>query len=242
MVSDDQNIIDPSVLARAHTVLAGLNASERIAWSLNHTPGPHMLTSSFGAQAAVMLHLVTEQRADIPVVVVDTGYLFPQTYMYIDLLVSRLNLNLIVVRPLLSPAWQEARYGKRWETGPEGIKEYNQMNKVEPLQRTMQELGVGTWFTGLRREQSKSRKETPFIDVVDGRVKLQPIADWSLEMVSHYLTKHSLPVHPLLEQGYASMGDWHSTTRLEPGMTEEETRFGGLIRECGLHQRERSDI
>lgn len=74
-----------------------------------------MLTSSFGAQAAVCLHMVTRQRPDIPVILVDTGYLFPETYRYIDDLTQRLDLNLQVYRAALSPAWQEARYGRLWE-------------------------------------------------------------------------------------------------------------------------------
>jgi hypothetical protein len=83
-----------------------------------------VLTSSFGAQSAVCLHLVTQQ-ADIPVVLVDTGYLFPETYQFIDELSERLSLNLHIYRAQHSAAWQEARYGKLWEQGLEGIERYN---------------------------------------------------------------------------------------------------------------------
>jgi phosphoadenosine phosphosulfate reductase len=193
------------------------------------------MTSSFGVQAAVMLHLVTQVHPGIPVVVVDTGYLFPETYQFMDALTSRLGLNLVVCRADLSPAWQEARYGKQWEQGIDGIKAYNHRNKVEPLDIKFDELGVATWFTGLRREQASSRAETPFIDVAAGRIKVQPIADWTKQDVHRYLEQYELPYHPLFEQGYVSIGDTHSTMPLELGMTEEETRFGGLVRECGLH-------
>ncbi len=224
-----------TALEETNRFLLGLSADERVAWAIENTPGVHVVTSSFGVQAAVMLHLVTQQAPGIPVVVVDTGYLFPETYQFMDALTSRLNLNLVVCRAELSPAWQEARYGKQWEQGIDGIKAYNHRNKVAPLDAKFDALGVTTWFTGLRREQASSRAETPFIDVVAGRIKVQPIADWTKQDVHRYLEQHELPYHPLFEQGYVSIGDTHSTRPLTLGMTEEETRFSGLVRECGLH-------
>lgn len=224
-----------TALEETNRFLSGLSADARVAWAIENTPGLHVMTSSFGVQAAVMLHLVTQVHPGIPVVVVDTGYLFPETYQFMDALTSRLGLNLVVCRAELSPAWQEARFGKQWEQGTDGIKAYNQRNKVEPLDIKFDELGVATWFTGLRREQSSSRAETPFIDIAAGRIKVQPIADWTKQDVHKYLEQHELPYHPLFEQGYVSIGDAHSTRPLELGMTEEETRFGGLVRECGLH-------
>jgi len=224
-----------TALEETNRFLLGLSADARVAWAIENTPGVHVVTSSFGVQAAIMLHLVTQQAPGIPVVVVDTGYLFPETYQFMDALTSRLNLNLVVCRAELSPAWQEARYGKQWEQGIDGIKAYNHRNKVAPLDAKFDALGVTTWFTGLRREQASSRAETPFIDVAAGRIKVQPIADWTKQDVHRYLEKHELPYHPLFEQGYVSIGDTHSTRPLTLGMTEEETRFGGLVRECGLH-------
>lgn len=224
-----------TTLEETNHILGGLSATERIAWALSNTPGLHVVTSSFGVQAAVMLHLVNERAPGIPVVVVDTGYLFPETYQFMDELTSRLGLNLVVCRAELSPAWQEARYGKQWEQGRDGIKAYNQRNKVEPLNAKFADLGVGTWFTGLRRDQSSTRFNTPFIENAGGRVKVQPIADWTKQDVHQYLEAHQLPYHPLFDEGYVSIGDTHSTRPLSLGMTEEETRFGGLVRECGLH-------
>lgn len=224
-----------AALEEMNRFLAGLSADARVAWAIENTPGRHVVTSSFGVQAAVMLHMVTQHAPGIPVVVVDTGYLFPETYQFMDALTSRLNLNLVVCRAELSPAWQEARYGKQWEQGVDGIKAYNHRNKVAPLDTKFDELDVKTWFTGLRREQAGSRAETPFIDVAAARIKVQPIADWTKQDVHRYLELHNLPYHPLFEQGYVSIGDTHSTRPLTLGMTEEETRFGGLVRECGLH-------
>ena len=89
---------------------------QRVEWALENLPGNHILSSSFGAQSAVMLHLLTQVQSDIPVVLTDTGYLFPETYQFIDELTERLNLNLHVYRADMSAGWQEARYGKLWET------------------------------------------------------------------------------------------------------------------------------
>ena len=99
------------------------------------------MSTSFGAQAAVMLHLATRVAPSIPVVFIDTGYLFPETYRFADELTTRLKLNLKVYRAVESPAWLEARSGKLWEQGAEGLARYNQIMKVEPMQRALAELG-----------------------------------------------------------------------------------------------------
>lgn len=225
----------PRALAELNAWLAERSAEERVAWALEHAAGEHALSSSFGAQAAVSLHLVTRQRADIPVILVDTGYLFPETYRFVDELTERLRLNLKVYRPQIGIAWMEARFGRLWENGVEGIERYNRMRKVEPMQRALRELGVRTWIAGLRRSQARTRAGIDFLELRDGRWKLHPIADWSDRDVWDYLQRHDLPYHPLWHQGYVSIGDVHTTRPLEPGMNEEETRFFGLKRECGLH-------
>jgi len=226
----------PQALAELDHWLGARRAEARVEWALETLAGPHALSSSFGAQAAVSLHLVTRRAPEIPVILVDTGYLFDETYRFADQLADRLSLNLHVVRPQLGRAWMEARFGRLWENGADGIERYNQLRKVEPMRRALRELGVRTWFAGLRRVQSRSRAGTGFIELHDGRWKVHPIADWSDRDVGAYLARHALPYHPLWEQGYVSIGDTHSTRRLEPGMREEDTRFNGLRRECGLHE------
>lgn len=213
-----------------------MRAEDRIARALDSLPGSHIVSSSFGAQSAVMLHLVTQQAPDIPVVLVDTGYLFPETYRFADELSGRLGLNLKVYRPAVSPAWQEARHGKRWEQGLDGLNGYNRENKIEPMERALDELDVGTWFAGLRRAQSGSRKDTSFVEKQGRRYKVHPIADWSDRDVHEYLRRHDLPYHPLWDKGYVSIGDMHSTRSLAEVDSIEETRFRGLKRECGLHE------
>jgi phosphoadenosine phosphosulfate reductase len=218
-------------------LLAHRPAEDRVAWALENLPAEHVLTSSFGAQASVSLHLVNRQKPGIPVIFIDTGYMFPETYQFVDQLTERLDLNLKVFRSPMSPAWQEARFGRRWEQGLGGLNAYNRDNKVEPMQRALRELNVGTWFAGLRRSQSSSRAAVEFVSWSGGdRCKVHPIADWSDRDVHRYLKAHGLPYHPLWEKGYVSIGDVHSTRPLHEVEHVEQTRFAGLKRECGLHE------
>jgi phosphoadenosine phosphosulfate reductase len=223
-------------LEPANAYLAGRSAEERVAWALANLPGRHVLSSSFGAQAAVSLHLLTQLAPDIPVILIDTGYLFPETYRFVDELTDRLHLKLEVYRGELSAAWLEARYGKLWEQGREGIEQYNQRAKVQPMERALAELGVGTWFAGLRRVQTQSRAQLPVVTGSPERYKVHPIVDWSDRDVHQYLRRHKLPYHPLWDDGYVSIGDVHTTRRLADVQSTEELRFFGLLRECGLHE------
>jgi len=104
------------------------------------------------------------------------------------------------------------------------------------MNRALDELRATAWLAGLRRQQSASRKKLPVLVLAKGRVKVHPIIDWTDKNVHDYLKANDLPYHPLWDQGYISIGDMHTTRRLEDGMSEEETRFFGLKRECGLHE------
>lgn len=212
------------------------SATERIAWAHRSYGTQLVLTTSFGVQSAVMLHLVTTQIPKIPVVFIDTGYLFPATYRFAAELTERLDLNLKTYTPKQTAAQQEALHGKLWEQGLEGLEHYNRINKVEPMNRAVQELGATAWLSGLRRTQSSSRKERKAVETQNKVTKIYPIIDWNDRDIYEYLTENNLPYHPLWEQGYVSVGDWHSTKKLGEGMDEEATRFGGLKRECGLHE------
>ncbi|WP_199100052.1 phosphoadenylyl-sulfate reductase [Dyella sp. ASV21] len=226
---------DPRAMDSLNLGLQTLTAEKRVAWALEHAPGTHVLSSSFGAQAAVCLHMLTRQHPQMPVVLIDTGYLFPETYRFVEMLRERLSLNLKVFAADQSPAWLEAKEGRLWEKGLDGIERYNHIRKVEPMQRALADLSAGCWFAGLRRDQARTRAAIRYAEHRDGRWKFHPIADWSDWDVGDYLRRYDLPYHPLWEQGFISIGDVHSTRRWEPGMDAESTRFFGLKRECGLH-------
>ena len=215
--------------------LGTLSAEKRAAWALDSLSGSFAMSSSFGAQSAVLLHMLTRLKSDLPIILVDTGYLFPETYRFVDDLRSRLDLNLKVYTPQVSSAWNEARNGELWQSGVEGIRRYNQIHKVEPMQRALKELNVRTWFAGLRRVQSSTRAAIDFLELRDGRWKVHPLADWSDRDIWNYLQAHDLPYNPLWHEGYTSIGDIHTTQPLHAVLREEDTRFNGLLRECGIH-------
>jgi len=231
----ERAVNEPATLDEINSELERMDARQRVQWALRHLPGEHALSSSFGAQAAVSLHMVTRAAPSVPVILVDTGYLFPETYRFVDDLVERLELNLKVYQPRVSPAWLEARHGRLWEQGLEGIERYNSLRKSEPMQRALAELGIGTWFAGLRRDQATSRRRIRTIEHRNGRWKVHPIFDWTDRQVFDYLRRHDLPYHPLWHEGYVSIGDWHTTRSLAEAGDAEATRFFGLKRECGLH-------
>jgi phosphoadenosine phosphosulfate reductase len=223
-------------LAGLNRAMEDLSARQRIERAVELLPGNHVLTSSFGAQSAVMLHLVNTVMPGVPVVLLDTGYLFPETYGFIDALTERLKLNLRVFRADASPAWQETRFGQLWNQGLPGIERYNRINKEEPLDRAFNELHAGTWLAGLRRAQAETRSRIFPVEFKRGRYKVNPIFDWSDADIERYLETHDLPQHPLWEKGYVSIGDWHTTRSLAEVRSPEEVRFFGLKRECGLHE------
>jgi len=227
---------DELVLDGLNRAFESLSASQRVESALSILPGNYVLTSSFGAQAAVALHLVTRVSPAIPVVLIDTGYLFPETYRFVDGLAERLKLNLKVFRSVRSPAWQETRFGKLWEQGLEGIEQYNRINKQEPMEAALTELGAETWISGLRRAQGPTRESVAPIEFRRGRYQVHPIFDWSDREVGRYLAEHRLPYHPLREKGYLSIGDWHTTRSLAEAGSVDGLRFFGLKRECGLHE------
>lgn len=216
--------------------LEGVTAGERIAWAVETFGERLVMSTSFGIQSAVLLHLATQRMPEIPVIFIDTGYLFKETYRFGAELEARLNLNLRVYNPLRTSARQEALEGKRWAGSIEELEAYNLENKVEPMNRAIQELGAAAWLSGLRRNQSASRAGLRVVQQQKRTIKIHPILDWSEKQIYTYLKEYDLPFHPLWDKGYVSVGDWHSSAPLQPGQTPEETRFNGLKRECGLHE------
>lgn len=216
--------------------LESASAEERISWAIETHGKGLVMTTSFGVHSAVMLHLVTRLVSEIPVIFVDTGYLFPESYVFARDLTQRLGLNLKKFIPTMTAAEQEALNGRLWEKGVDELNRYNFINKIEPMDRAVRETGATAWLAGLRREQSNSRSDLPVVQRQNKVTKIHPIIDWDARRMHRYLVEHDLPYHPLWDQGYVSVGDWHSTSKLLDGMTEEQTRFNGLKRECGLHE------
>lgn len=215
--------------------LESKTADQRIDWAIKNFSKQIFMSTSFGIQSAVMLHMITQKIPTIPVVFIDTGYLFPETYEFANTLIKKLKLNVLTYKSLITPAEQESKYGKLWEQGLNGLNKYNYLNKVEPMQRAIKELNKKVWFAGIRRDQSQSREEKSVLEIQNNITKVYPIIDWNDEKINEYLNKNNLPYHPLWNEGYVSVGDWHSSKPLLSNMKPEDTRFNGIKRECGLH-------
>ncbi len=222
-------------LDAVHAELIDASPGEVVAWAARHYGGRLAVSSSFGAQSAVMLHLVSVHAPGTKVILVDTGYLFAETYRFARDLTERFDLDLHVVTPRLTAAHQEALYGLLWEQGEEGVAQYLRINKVEPMQRALRDLSAEAWMAGLRGGQTEHRRSLRRVGIQDGRVKVHPILDFTDADVDAYIERHDLPLHPLVAEGYRSLGDWHSTLPTLPDEDPREGRMLGKKRECGIH-------
>ena len=195
--------------------------------------------SSFGTQAAVLLHMISEQAPDMPVVMIDTGYLFPETYRYAEELKILLGLNLHIATSEMSSARMEALYGKLWQSDDTSAHRlYGRLRKVDPANNILQSLNARVVISGLRASQTAARSKMEQIGFHEGRMKVFPMLYMSDAEVQSYIDEYGLPRHPLESKGYVSVGDWHSSRPLDAHETmidARKTRFGGKFEECGLH-------
>jgi phosphoadenosine phosphosulfate reductase len=202
----------------------------------HHTFGDDLiLTSSFGAESALMLHLASRVIPGVRIVFLDTGYLFPETYQFAEELSERFALDLHVYSPAISAARQEALYGKLWEGDQAALERYQRINKIEPMERALRELAPLAWIAGLRGKQTAFRSGLRRVELKDGIYKVHPILGFDDEDVYHYMRSNDLPYHPLYRRGYRSIGDAHSTFPTEEGEDPRAGRRLGVHSECGLH-------
>ena len=192
--------------------------------------------SSFGAESAVLLHLIASVDPAVPVLFLETGKHFPETLAYRDELVARLGLtNLINLVPDADVLAKRDENGLRWSYDPDGCCE---IRKVQPLARAL--AGFDASFTGRKGFQSATRAGLPRfeLDTTDAasRLKINPLADWSSDQIEAYFAASGLPAHPLVVQGYPSIGCSPCTTRVAPGEDPRSGRWKGWDKtECGIH-------
>lgn len=224
-------------IEKVNQYLIDLESSEIINWAKDQFAEGLVLSTSFGIQSAVMLHLVTQIIPNIPVIWIDTGYLPKETYLFAEELTQKLQLNLKVYQSTLSPARMEAIYGKLWDKKDlDSLNLYDKIRKVEPMQRALKELKATAWLAGLRQNQTNFRQKLAYINKQGSQYKILPILSWDSRTIYQYLTKYDLPYHPLFDQGYVTVGDWHSSRPLSlDDDNERNTRFHGVKQECGLH-------
>lgn len=197
--------------------------------------GNACVTSSFQAECVALLHLVVEQRPDIPVLFLETGYHFDETLVYRDKIASEWNLNLVNLASPQSVEEQESSFGILYQTAPDRC---CGMRKVEPLFAGLAEYD--TWFTALRREQSPTRANLQVVEdfrLPGGKTlrKISPLAAWTNRDVWTYLDHHGIPALPLYEQGYSSIGCRPCTSLPFDAANPRSGRWQGKKLECGIH-------
>jgi phosphoadenosine phosphosulfate reductase len=226
-----------SSIAEMNQQIADADAIRVVQWAVDTFQEGLVMSTSFGIHSAVMLHMVTQIVPDIPVIWVDTGYLPSSTYLFAEELTETLKLNLKVYQSPISPARMEALYGRLWaQNDVESLNRYDQIRKVEPMQRALRELGATAWIAGLRSSQTDHRKSLERVNLQGSIYKILPILNWTSKQVYEYLMAYNLPYHPLFDEGYVTVGDWHSSRPLTAAdENERDTRFQGLKQECGIH-------
>jgi len=216
--------------------LQNLTAEQALEAVLGANPGTRIcITSSFQAEDMIVTALLKKRIPDVPVLFLDTGYHFAQTYQYRDQMTREWSLNLVNVLPGQTVAEQESAFGILYQSEPTRC---CQLRKVEPLMRALEPFDV--WFTGLRREQSPTRKNLRKLELhrlPTGRNlwKVSLLADWNWEQVWQYATANAIPHLPQYDEGYLSIGCQPCTTLpLDPN-NPRSGRWGGTKLECGIH-------
>lgn len=195
-------------------------------------PGKIAVVSSFGAESVVLLHLVAQVDPTTPVLFLNTGKLFAETLRYRDRLQETLGLT--DVRALYPHPDDERTLDSRgalWSENPDAC---CRIRKVLPLSRSLE--GFEAQVTGRKRFQTSARRTMDLIEVSDGRFKINPLADWGLERLNRHIEAYRLPRHPLVKDGYPSIGCMPCTQRVQNGEGYRSGRWAGLDKdECGLH-------
>jgi phosphoadenosine phosphosulfate reductase len=208
---------------------------EILEWAVETYGGRLALSASFGGpEGMVLLDMLSRITDEVTVLTIDTGFLFDETIEFREEVMRRYRLPVEVLRPALSVEEQVRRYGEKMRTCSPDL--CCQVRKVEPLERALR--GYDAWITGIRRDQTAQRADTPVIRWEERfqAAKIAPLARWSGEQVWGYVREHDVPVNPLLHQGYESIGCEPQTRPVQPGEDPRAGRWSGMEKtECGLH-------
>ncbi|HVA43540.1 MAG TPA: phosphoadenylyl-sulfate reductase [Acidimicrobiales bacterium] len=222
-MTETLTLVDEAELAEISERFETASASAVMRWARDRFGASLVLASSF--QDSVLIDVAVRQFPEIDVVFLDTGFHFPETLDYVETVRQRYDLNLRVIGPTLGP--------DEWPCGTDRCCE---LRKVAPLARALE--GREAWMTGLRRTEAATRAEAPIVgrDEARGLIKVNPLATWSDQDVSGYVIEHGLPVHPLTNRGFASIGCAPTTRAVLPGEDPRAGRWSGTDKtECGIH-------
>jgi phosphoadenosine phosphosulfate reductase len=194
--------------------------------------GSVALVSSFGAESAVLLHMASRIRRDVPVLFVETGWLFAETLAYADDLAGWLELSDVRwLKPEAATLDTKDPKRLRWSYDPDGCCE---IRKVAPLDQALS--GFDLWISGRKSHQNRARAKLTLFETESTRLKLNPLHDWSAAQLQAYAAVHALPPHPLVSQGYPSIGCSPCTSKVQPGEDPRAGRWRGWDKtECGIH-------
>lgn len=212
--------------------LRDAHPSEIIRAAHQHFGGQLALVSSFGAESAVLLHLAAQVDPSISVLFLDTGMQFGQTLDYRQQLAAGLGLTDVRdLRPKFEDLATTDPKADLWKTDTDAC---CHIRKVLPLDAALD--GFGAWITGRKRFQNSERLRLAVVEESDGKLKFNPLANWSKEELDAYAAAHELPAHPLVAFGYPSIGCWPCTSPVEEGQDARSGRWAGSQKtECGIH-------
>ncbi|MCB9140029.1 MAG: phosphoadenylyl-sulfate reductase [Caldilineaceae bacterium] len=201
-------------------------------WAWKTFPSDMAATSSFQTQSMPLLHMISLVAPDLPIFFLDTTFHFPETLFFRDRLMREWGLNVRSLTAEQRLAHSQDNYGQLYRTDPDRC---CYINKVAPLARAKE--GLAAWITGIRRDQTEARRHTPIVSRdKNGQVKICPMATWTEQDVWRYINQHDLPVHPLLSQGYMSIGCAPCTRPVHAGEESRSGRWADRAKtECGLH-------
>ena len=227
-------------LATLNTMFERQSPADIVKWSAAQFGQDLVMTSSFGAESALLIHMAVEQLPDVRIVFINTGYLFPETHAFMESLRHRFKLNVWTYRTRNDPISWLRTAGEENPTWRKDVDACCAANKNEPMERAMAQLRPKAWLRGIRRQQAESRKNASFVEW-SARYKchaISPLLNWTSREIHAYMKQHDLPYHPLYEKGYASIGcNPLSCTR--PIQIGEDPRAGrwadsGKL-ECGIN-------
>jgi len=237
MIENIHKNIQPN-LEQYNQELLDMKAQEMLLWGYKEFNNQFAITTSFGIQSSVLLHMVSKLdiQKKIKIFWIDTGYLPQETYHYAEKLIDNLSLEIEVLQSELSPARMEAIYGKLWETSKANdLDKYHELRKIKPLDQGLEKYNIYCWASGVRSRQTENRNKMKFIDVIRQRLSLRPLLNWTNKDIFYYMEENNLPAHPLFNKGYSTVGDWHSSSPDGYEKKGRATRFGGIKQECGIH-------
>ena len=205
---------------------------EILLWAWDTFKPSIAVTSSFQSQSLPLLHMISENVPDMPILFLDTGFHFPETLVFRDFLIQKYHLNVRNLKPEMGHDGFKRNHGDLYRRNPDLC---CFINKVDPLRKAMQDLQG--WVSGIRRDQTDTRRNVQIVTLQsDGLYKICPLAYWNREDIWRYINDHNLPEHPLLTQGYLSVGCAPCTRPVYPGEDERAGRWAGNTKtECGIH-------